>query len=54
MSNPFVTITFINRIFCHVLEKTRKEVVSKGSGGMEVILSSLEVPSLRTDNFTLP
>uniref|UniRef100_A0A673HDW9 Cytosolic carboxypeptidase 1 n=1 Tax=Sinocyclocheilus rhinocerous TaxID=307959 RepID=A0A673HDW9_9TELE len=30
-------------MFGHVSEKTRKEVTSKGSGGMEVILSSLEV-----------
>uniref|UniRef100_A0A8C1IS45 Cytosolic carboxypeptidase 1 n=1 Tax=Cyprinus carpio TaxID=7962 RepID=A0A8C1IS45_CYPCA len=32
----------VNGVFGHVLEKTRKEVASKSSGGMEIILSSLE------------
>lgn len=33
----------VNGVFGHVLEKIRKEVGSKSSGGMEIILSSLEV-----------
>ncbi len=33
----------VNGVFGHVSEKTRKDVGSKNSGGMEVILSSLEV-----------
>uniref|UniRef100_A0A671SNE1 Cytosolic carboxypeptidase 1 n=1 Tax=Sinocyclocheilus anshuiensis TaxID=1608454 RepID=A0A671SNE1_9TELE len=32
----------VNGVFGHVSEKTRNEVASKSSGGMEIILSSLE------------
>uniref|UniRef100_A0A672R5I6 Cytosolic carboxypeptidase 1 n=1 Tax=Sinocyclocheilus grahami TaxID=75366 RepID=A0A672R5I6_SINGR len=39
----------VNRVFGHVSEKTRNEVASKSSGGMEIILSSLEnTPDLQT------
>lgn len=40
----------VNGVFGHVLEKTRKEVGSKSSGGLEIILSSLEVQYHHTES----
>lgn len=40
----------VNGVFGHVLEKIRKEVGSKSSGGMEIILSSLEVQYHHTES----